>query len=72
MAGNGLKALRAQLGAPPPKGIAKLRSADLQDLADAVAGARRQQAAELAAAGEKSLGHIPKLLRGPVRKVLGS
>ena len=40
-------------------------------LADSVQAARRRQAAELAAAGEQALGHVPRLLRGPIRKIVG-
>ena len=63
--------LATQLRADPPPALAALRPEDLKDLTDAVRDARRRQAAELAAAGEQAYGHIPRLLRGPIRKVLG-
>lgn len=67
-----LRALESQLRAKPPKGLASLSEKDLKDLNDAVREARHRQAAELQAAGEKAFGHIPWLLRGPIRKVMGA
>jgi hypothetical protein len=45
---------------------------DLRDLADTLRDVRHQQAAALSAASEQALAHIPKLLRIPLRKALGS
>jgi len=70
VAGRGWRALEAELRAPAPQALKALSEAQLQDLAAAVRDARRRQAAELTAAGEKALGHIPRLLRAPVRRVL--
>jgi hypothetical protein len=58
-------------GAPPPESLAALSSDELNDLAAAVRHARKRQAAELAAAGDAAFAHVPRLLRGPIRKVLG-
>ena len=55
----------------PPASLSALSADQLRDLRDAVRDARHRQAAELAAAGEQALSHIPKLLRIPIRKVLG-
>jgi hypothetical protein len=71
VAEDGLQALEAQLGAPPPESLAKLDDAQLRDLASAVATARRRQAVELAVAGDQAFRHVPRLLRGPIRKLLG-
>jgi hypothetical protein len=71
MSENGLSKLRAQLRAEPPAGLAQLADEDLERLADAVAAARRRQAAELEAAGEAAFRYVPRLLRGPMRKLLG-
>ncbi len=71
MAEDGFQALAAQLRDAPPDTLAKLDEAQLNDLAGAVRDARRRQAAELEAAGDKAFGHIPRLLRGPIRKLLG-
>ena len=69
---DALQAVRAQLRATPPKALAALSEEELEDLAGALREARHRQAAELAAAGEKAFDHIPRLLRGPIRKVMGA
>jgi hypothetical protein len=71
MSDEPLAALRTQLRASPPPALRGLSGADLDDLAAAVEAARRRQAAELAAAGDLAFNHIPRLLRGPIRRVLG-
>ena len=71
MADDGLRALEAELGGSAPAGIARLSGPQLLTLAGAVREARRRQAAELEAAGTRALSHVPRLLRAPVRKVLG-
>jgi hypothetical protein len=70
VAKEGLSALEEQLGARPPAGLRKLDDAHLTDLAEAVRDARRRQAAELKAAGDQAFRHIPRLLRGPIRRIL--
>lgn len=63
--------LRDALGKAPPKGaIAALGERELAELARAVSTARERQARELDAAIEGALGRIPRLLRGPLRKIL--
>lgn len=71
MARNGIQALEAQLQGPVPTGLHALDDRALRDLADAVREARHRQAAELQAAGDQALKHIPRLLRIPLRKALG-
>jgi hypothetical protein len=71
MSTDALDGLAAQLRAAPPESLAQLDDAHLRDLAEAIAGARRRQAAELEAAGEKAFNHIPWLLRGPIKKLFG-
>ncbi len=71
MAEDGFQALATQLFDAPPDSLAQLDDASLSDLTKAVREARRRQAAELETAGEKAFGHIPRLLRGPIRKLLG-
>lgn len=63
--------LESQLGAPIPAGLAELQAEHLQELAEAVRQARRRQAAELKAASEQALRHIPRVLRLPLRRVIG-
>lgn len=65
-----LERLTAELGADPPAAVAALTDADLQVLADALAAARRDQAAALAEATERGLAFIPRVLRGPVTRAL--
>lgn len=67
-----LKALEEQLCAGAPPALARLSSDQLGDLTAAIRAARRRQAAELAVAGDQALGHVPRLLRGPIRKVMGA
>ena len=64
--------LEGQLGVKVPRGIAALDHDDREDLADAVRAARRRQSAELRRALDGALQYIPRLLRGPVRKVFGA
>jgi len=65
-------ALREALGgAEPPASLRTLDDATVADLAAAIAQAHRDQRRQLAASGEASLRHVPKLLRGPVKKVIG-
>jgi hypothetical protein len=68
---DAFNALRAQLGGSAPKALRQLSGDELTDLANAVRTARRRQTKALADAGERALGHIPRLLRGPVRKIVG-
>ena len=66
-----LEPLRAQLDGLDPEGFDALPQEDLAYLADAVATAKQRHASELEAAIEASLGHLPRLLRGPVRAIMG-
>lgn len=65
------QALEAQLGASVPPGVRVLSETELKDLAQAIQSARRRQTASLAEAGDRALNRIPRLLRGPVRKIVG-
>ena len=65
-------ALRDELGSAPPAGVVEaLSEAEADDLANALADARRRQAAELRAAVHGAYDHVPRLLRGPIRKIFG-
>jgi hypothetical protein len=73
MAGDGAKALRDELGAPPPQGLVRaLDDAELGHIAQAVREARRSQTAALAAAGTHALDRLPKVLRVPVKRLVGA
>jgi hypothetical protein len=54
----------------PPRSLAALPDEALADLADSVHEARRRQAAELAAAGDRAFSLLPRPLRGPIRKLM--
>jgi hypothetical protein len=64
-------ALSAQLRGTAPDRLRELAEDELADLAAAVAGARHRQAAALAEAADRALGHIPRLLRGPIKRIVG-
>jgi hypothetical protein len=68
---DGLMELEAQLGAPAPPGVAELPAAQLRHLAGSIHAARRRDTAELATAGDQAFAYVPRLLRGPIRKLLG-
>lgn len=63
--------LERTLGGPLPAGLSKLDAAALQKLGNALQRARKAQRTQMAAATENSLQHVPFLLRGTVKKVLG-
>jgi mono/diheme cytochrome c family protein len=65
------RALRAELGAAPPKGLDALSDDQIADLAAALHDARARDKAALAKAMQDALQHVPRLLRGPVRKMIG-
>lgn len=62
-------ALTRKLG-PLPAAVAALDAADRQALLALLATAETRQADELDAAFEAALGHLPRLLRGTVRKMI--
>ncbi|RJS46036.1 hypothetical protein [Nocardioides cavernaquae] len=67
---SGREALQKQLRAEPPAGL-DLPPEELQQLADLIRSARETQGKELEASLLGALDHIPRPLRGPVRKVFG-
>jgi hypothetical protein len=71
MADTGSAALRRALDGPVPKGLRSLSDDELAHLAQAIDEARRRQARALASGGETALQHVPRLLRGPIRRVTG-
>jgi hypothetical protein len=64
-------ALAAQLGGGVPDGLRRLEPDQLGDLTQAIVDTRRRHKAALAAGGERALGMIPRLLRGPIRRIVG-
>jgi len=71
MAKNALSQLREQLGCDVPEAVSGLDDAALTDLAHAIREARHREGQALADAGERALQRVPRLLRGPIRKVVG-
>lgn len=71
MANEGLTALERELKSPVPAGVRHLSDSHLRDLATAIVDERHRQAAALAAAGDQALGQLPRLLRVPIKKLLG-
>lgn len=66
-----IRSLKQELGRTPPRGLNALSEEQLNDLSTAIREARHRQAAALEEAGERALSRIPRLLRGPVKKVAG-
>lgn len=62
--------LAREFGGPLPPGLAGLSAADQAKLVAAIEAARKHQNEALMSASEDGLSIIPKLLRGPVKKVL--
>ncbi len=65
-----LAALSKELGGKSLPDLAALSPAEIDSLTQSVRRARRAQQEQLQRAFESALGHIPMLLRGPVRKIL--
>jgi hypothetical protein len=72
MGNQGSGALARELRATPPAGVVDaLEDDELEALSDSIRSARRRQSAALRAAGDKALGNLPWLVRGPVRRIVG-
>jgi hypothetical protein len=73
MVDDGVGALGAELGVPPPEGLAAdLSDAELRALAGSIHDARRRQSTALRAAGDQALDRLPMLVRVAVRKLIGA
>jgi hypothetical protein len=70
VADKSAEALARELGGKHLPELAVLDDAETQALTTALQRARRRQQEQLQQAFEAALGHIPMLLRGPVRKIL--
>jgi hypothetical protein len=66
-----LAALAEALGEQPPASFIDADPEAVLALAEAVRRAEADQAAQLRDAVDRSFEHVPRLLRGPVRKLLG-
>lgn len=62
--------LEEELGAQLPDGFAQLSAEQLRSLAELLREAKQRQSHELDEGVDGSLDIIPRLMRGPVRKIL--
>ncbi len=65
-----LEALTKELGGKSLPDLSALSAAEIASLTESLRRARRAQEEQLKRAFDGALGHIPLLLRGPVRKIL--
>jgi hypothetical protein len=63
--------LHDQLRRDPPGALGSLAEEDLRHLAEAIRAARVRQAAALERAAEQGFSYVPRLLRGPIRRIVG-
>ena len=68
---DGLTSLTEQLRECPPAGVGGLEDVHLAHLASAIHSARQRQAQQLQAASAQALDRVPRVLRGPVKKIVG-
>lgn len=71
MGSDALSQLTEQLRTDPPEAVGALSEAQLTHLSSALQAARRRQSEALQAAAAQAFDRIPRLLRGPVRKIVG-
>lgn len=62
--------LEDELGGRMPDGLDALSAKELTVLADLLRDAKQRQAQDLDVGVEESLNFVPRLMRGPVRKIL--
>lgn len=65
-----VRALRDEIGAPPPPSIVALEPEQLERLRALVSDARRRQAEALNVAVDDGLGFLPRLMRAAVKRAL--
>ena len=71
MADSRLKVLGAELGAEAPAALAELSNEELAQLVACIREAKRAQKDQIRRAFDNALSHVPFLLRGPLKKMLG-
>jgi hypothetical protein len=64
------RGLRTQLSAEPPPGLGELSGEQIAHLSEAIRAARHRQAEALEQAGQQAFAYVPRLLRGPIRKII--
>ncbi|MDQ6751802.1 MAG: hypothetical protein M3Z33_13760 [Actinomycetota bacterium] len=70
MTADAVRRLEAELGGRVPEGLETLTDGELADVGDRLRDTKRRQSQALDAAIEEALEIVPRLLRGPVRKIL--
>jgi hypothetical protein len=70
MSAKAIRELESELGAAAPAGLRSLTEAQLHGLADLLREAKRRQSGALESAVEAALEIVPRMVRGPVRKIL--
>jgi hypothetical protein len=70
MSSDGRRALEAELDGHPPDGLHTLEDRDLTDLADRLREAKQRQSRALEVGIDDALEIVPRLVRGPVRRIL--
>ncbi|MEA2221015.1 MAG: hypothetical protein QOJ35_3641 [Solirubrobacteraceae bacterium] len=70
MSTKALRALESELGDRAPAGVAALGDPELRAFTGLLRGAKRRQSETLHAAVEDALEIVPRMVRGPVRKIL--
>jgi len=70
MSAGSLRALETELGGRPPDGLEALSDAQLRAFTGRLHDAKAHQSEALEAAVEQALEIVPRMVRGPVRKIL--
>jgi hypothetical protein len=70
MSSKPIATLEAELGGRAPDGICALTDAQLRAFTGLLCDAKRRQSEALESAVEQALEIVPRMLRGPVRKIL--
>ena len=70
MSAQALRDLEAELGGRAPDGLQTLGEADLRAFIELLRDAKVRQSDALEAAIEQALEIVPRMARGPVRKIL--
>jgi hypothetical protein len=70
MSAKGLRTLETELGGRAPARLEALSAAELRSFTDLLRAAKGRQSDALESAVEQALEIVPRMLRGPVRKIL--
>jgi hypothetical protein len=70
MSATAVMALESELGASVPEGLKALTEAQLGGFTDLLRDAKLRQSDALESAVEEALEIVPRMVRGPVRKIL--